>query len=287
MTRMDKTPSLITQAICFAGSAAAKERRDRNRSRQSAAGRRFRAAFSLILIWSAIGCGDNRIPIPDPSARYLAFGDSGTSGNSGGDYPDILSELLSQPPGTVANQGRGGETTGEGLDRLRRLISLDIYPNVHTLLYWEGGADIIEFIREVDGELLSSPAASGYPYSGRLTETLDRIQTNIETAISEGQMAGLSVYVATCFSLREAAAPCDPLSLHVILSSQAQNANGYVSLLNERIRQAAANKGAILVDIASADDVLHADDSNFVNCNHLSDKGNAVIAQVFAEALGR
>ena len=100
-------------------------------------------------------------------------------------------------------------------------------------------------------------------------------------------MAGLTVYVATYFSLREATAQCDPLSLHVILPSQAQNANGYVSLLNERIRQAAVNKGAIVVDIASVDDVLHADDSNFLNCNHLSDKGNGVVAQLFAEALGQ
>ena len=188
---------------------------------------------------------------------------------------------------TLGNHVEGGETTGEGLNRLRQLISLSIYPNADTLLYWEGGADIIDLIREVDGQLVFSPTASGYPYSVPLTETLGLIQTNIEAAISEGQTAGLTVYVATYFSLRESTAQCDLLSLHVILPSQAQNANGYVLLLNERIRQAAMNKGAVVVDIASADDVLHADDANFLNCNHLSDKGNEIVAQLFAEALGQ
>jgi lysophospholipase L1-like esterase len=244
-------------------------------------------ALSLSLIWPAIGCTDNALLMPDPSVRYLAFGDSGTSGRSGRNYPEILADLLGQPPGAIANQGKGGETTGEGLERLRELLSLSIYPNADALLYWEGGADIIAFIRQVDGLLLLSPTASTYPYSTELVETLDRVQTNIEAAITEGQMAGMTVYVATYFSLREATVSCAPLSLEVMSPFQARNANGYVSLLNERIRQAAINTGAALVDIASADGFLHADDSNFVNCNHLSEKGNEIIAQLFAEALGR
>lgn len=282
---MGMIPDPNTHAIRPAGFAAAKVRRDRIGSVCVAAYRSVRVGLLPALIWSVIGCGDNHILIPDPNVLYLAFGDSGTSGGSGLSYPEILSELLEQPPGIIANQGRGGETTGEGLDRLRQLIERRIYPNAHTLLYWEGGGDIIELIGEVDGLLLFSPTASGYPYSGRLVETLDRVQTNIETVITEGQTAGLTVYVATYFSLREATAPCEPLALHVILPSQAQNANGYVSLLNERIRQAAVNKGAIVVDIASADDLLQSDDSNFVNCNHLSEKGNEIVAQLFAEAL--
>jgi hypothetical protein len=284
---MGMIPDQIMDAIHFAEFVMAKEKKDRIGSSRAAAYRSVRAALSLTLICSVIGCGDNHIPIPDPAVRYLAFGDSGTSGSSGRDYPDILPELLGQPPGAIANQGRGGETTGEGLDRLRQLISLSIYPNAHALLYWEGGADIIDLIRQVDGQLLFSPTASSYPYTARLVETLDRIQTNIEAVITEGEMAGLTVCVATYFSLREVTAQCDPLSLHVILPSQAQNANGYVSLLNERIRQAAMNTGAIVVDIASADDVLRADDSNFLNCNHLSAKGNEIVAQLFAEALGQ
>ncbi len=56
-------------------------------------------------------------------------------------------------------------------------------------------------------------------------------------------------------------------------------------LPDERIRQAAASGGAGVVDIASADDDLHASAANFVNCNHLSEAGNEIVAQVFVDAL--
>jgi lysophospholipase L1-like esterase len=272
-----------TGAMHLAAFVMTKAKKDRTGSCHRAA----YVGLLLTLSWPVIGCGDSGLLIPDPSVLYLAFGDSGTSGSSGRGYPEILSEFLGQATDVFANQGSGGETTGEGLDRLRQLLSLRIYPNAETLLYWEGGADITELIGEVDGLLLFSPLAPGYPHSTRLVETLDRVQTNIEAAITEGQAAGLTVYVATYFSLREVIAPCDPLFLEVMLPYQAHNANGYISLLNERIRQAAINNGAVVVDIASADDLLHADDSNFLNCNHLSDKGNEIVARLFAEALDR
>jgi lysophospholipase L1-like esterase len=245
-----------------------------------------RAALSLALLWPVIGCNSNPLLIPDPSVRYVAFGDSSTAGRAGRAYPEILSALLGQPADAVANQGQGGETTGAGLHRLRRLISRAIYPNAETLLYWQGGADIVNLVRQVDGQLLVSPSELDYPYAARLAATLDRVQANIEAAITEGQAAGMTVCVATYFSLRETTAECDPLSLDVIQPAQARTANAYVSLLNERIRQAAGNTGATVVDIASANDRLHADDSCFVDCNHLSEKGNEIVARVFAEALG-
>ena len=242
-----------------------------------------RAAMLLFLLGSA-GC-EGDILIPDPAVRFFAFGDSSTAGESGRDYVDFLPDLLGSPPEEFAKQGKGGETAGEGLDRLSQLLSLSIYPNAHTLLYWEGGGDVIDFIREVDPLLLLSPSDPGYPYKAQRDEALNRIQSRIEAAIAEAQTAGLTVYVATYFSLQEAVVPCDPLLLDVILPSQARNANGYISLLNERIRQAARNTGARVVDVASADDRLQAKSSNYLNCNHLSQSGNEIVAQIFAEAL--
>jgi lysophospholipase L1-like esterase len=243
-----------------------------------------RAAMLLILIWSE-GCDSDSILIPDPAVRYFAFGDSSTAGDSGGAYVDFLPDLLGLPSEQFANQGKGGETASEGLDRLHQLLSLSIYPNAHTLLYWEGGIDILHFIREVDPLLLHSPLDSDYPYLGQLADALDRIHASIEAAITEGQGAGLTVYVATYFSSPETFAPCDPLFLNLITPSQARNANGYISLLNERIRQAVANTGARLIDVASANDKLRSNSSNFINCNHLSSSGNEIVAQLFAEAL--
>ncbi len=284
---MTTIPTPIMKAVSFAEIISAKRRTERIGRLGPIIHRSVGTVFSLALFCSGIGCSENDLLVPDPAVRYLAFGDSATSGPANRDYPDILVELLGQAPETFAKQGKGGETTSEGLERLRQLISLKIYPNAHTLLYWEGGADIIDLIQEVDGLLLFSPTASDYPDSERLLETLDDIQADMETAITEGQAAGLTVYVATYFSLREALAQCDPLLLNIILPSQARNANDYISLLNERIRQAAVNQGATVVDIASADDILQADDANYFNCNHLSEQGNEIVARLFAEALGQ
>lgn len=258
--------------------------------KQAGSGSPSRAAFGallLALVWPLIGCNNTVRLAPEPAVRYIAFGDSGTAGRSGRSYPTILAELLEQPPEVIANHGHDGEATAEGLDRLRGLLALSGYPNAEVLLYWEGGADIIDFMREVDRLLLLSPLAPSYPHGAQLVEMLDRVQANIETVIAEGRAAGLTVYVATYFSSREAVVECDAMFLDVILPFQARNANGYVALLNERIRQAAANAGATVVDIASLDDVLHADEANFLNCNHLSAQGNAIIARLFADALTR
>lgn len=243
------------------------------------------AGFGLALSLVITGCVDNKILLPDPAVLYIAFGDSSTAGDSDTGYPQFLPDLLGRPADTVVNQGKSGETTAEGLERLDQILSLDIYPNAHTMMYWAGGIDILDFIREVDGLLLWSPSASNYPFSDRLSKRLDEIQANIETSISRGQSAGLNVYVATYFLSREVIAPCEPLLLSVILPAQARNANGYVSLLNERIRQAAANRGATLVEITAANSTLQSDSRNFANCNHLSEQGNRIVAEVFAQTL--
>ena len=278
---MITTRVIDTTHVAKAGMTKAKK--DRTGGYQVAAG----LAISLTLIWPIAGCDGNILRMPHPSVRYLAFGDSSTLGASEHSYPEALPELLGQPPETIANEGSSGETAAAGLARLRQLLSLGLYPNADTLLYWEGGADVIGFAREVDRLLLFSPLAPNYPYSTRLLETLDRVQADIEAAIRTGQQAGLTVYVATYFSFPEDVTQCDPLPLDIILPSQARNASGYVSLLNDRIRQAATQTGATLVDIALADEVLQAEDSHFLNCNHLSDKGNEIVAQLFAEALAR
>jgi len=280
-------PDQLTDNGHFAGAGENLAERARPRSPASALCSCIHAALLLALTWATIGCEGVGLPLPDLSVRCLAFGDSSTSGDSGRDYVAFLPELLGRPSTDFANQGKGGETAHEGLKRLRQLIAMGVYPNADTLLYWQGGVDVIDLIRDVDGLLLLSPTASTYPYSGQLDERLNRIQADIEAAIAEGQAAGLTVYVATYFSLRETVATCDALFLDIMLPAQARNANGYLSLLNARIRQAAANAGAVVVDVASVDDSLRADDSNFLNCNHLSAKGNQIVAQLFAQVIGQ
>lgn len=234
----------------------------------------------FILVWT--GCVD--VPVPDPQVRYIAFGDSTTAGPSGSDYADILRELLAEPTETFVNEGSGGETASEGLERLRFLLDHQVYPNAHTLLYWEGGAQIVDFIAKVDPFLLLSPDSSGYPFSSSLNQLLNDIQGQVEAVIEVGHNAGLAVYVTTYFMLPPFILPCDQMFLDIILPGQANNGSVYITMLNERLRQAATKKSGILVDIAAIEE-LAANPGNYFDCNHLSVEGNRIVAERFFKTL--
>lgn len=229
------------------------------------------------------GCGELRLP--DGRVTHVAFGDSTTAGPSNRDYPDILREMLGEPPEAFANEGEGGETTAEGNDRLDRLIASAIYPNAAVWMYWEGGGDVIDFIQDNDPFLLLSPEDADFPLAGTLEDRLDQTQANIQRAIASMSGAGHTVLVATLFFIREDVGACPALPLDILLPAQAANANAYLRLLNERIRTAATSAGAILVDIAAVDETLGASAENYFNCNHLSEAGNTIAAGVFRDAL--
>lgn len=230
-----------------------------------------------------LGCGEGQVPRPE--VRWVAFGDSSTAGPADRNYPDFLVDLLAVEANTMANAGSGGENADEGLERLQSLISRGIYPNAHTLLYWQGGGDVVDFIREVDPLLLLSPDDPNYPFGAELAATLDTTQAEIESAIQAGHQAGWTVYVATYYLRPETFLPCEPLAIQIMLPGQARFANAYTARLNERIRQAAANQGAILIDVASLSDELRADVSNYFDCNHLSEQGNERVAELFAAVI--
>jgi len=239
-----------------------------------------------LVLAGAAGCVTITVPGTEvkEDVRYLAFGDSATAGPSDRDYPDILREKLGEPPETFTNEGHGGETTDEGLDRLTDLISRGVYPNANGLLYWEGGNDINDFIEDNDPLLLSSPASEDYSLEAELNSKLDEIQENIEAAITAGQHAGMTVYAATYYLIPERLDECEALFLDIILPGQAANANGYVRLLNERIRTAVLNTWATLVDVETMDDTLRGDSSEYYeNCTHLSAEGNEIVANLFAQ----
>ena len=229
----------------------------------------------------AVGC--NGPLLPDPAVRYIAFGDSSTAGPASINYWQYLQQDLDQPPAAFVSQGKGGETTAEGLPRLQDLLDREIYPNAQVLLFWEGGGDILGFIRDHDPLLATSPNDSDYPFADDLAAALDQTQANIEQAIDRAQQAGLQVYVATYYYL--APGQCRPALLNVLLPEQANRANEYVRLLNERIRHAADNAGARLVEVGAQAEILAADLANYFDCNHLSEKGNRAVANLFLQAI--
>jgi lysophospholipase L1-like esterase len=250
----------------------------------AAAAGTLRTSLGVVVTLLFLG-GCVEIRVPDPNVRYVAFGDSSTSGPSTRDYPDILRSLLDEAPETFANEGGSGETSGEGLARLKSLLADGIFPNADVLLYWEGGNDIIGFIKDNDPFLLASPDDPDYPLSNDLAQRLAETQANIESAVAAARNAGLRVHAATYFLLQESIAGCDALPLDVVLPAQARNANVYIARLNERIRAAAANQGAVLVDVAAADDILRQNPANYFDCNHLSEQGNTIVANLFHQAI--
>lgn len=247
---------------------------------------RLAAAIAGLALLATAACSDDAFRLPDPAVRYIAFGDSSTAGPAEHDYVDFLRERLGEPTNAFSNEGRGGETADDGADRLESYLDQHLFPNAHTLLYWEGATGLIDFLQEYDPLLAWAPAANGYPFETELDDQLDHIQAAIERSLAAGQGAGLSVYAATYFFLPSGSFDCDPLFLDVLLPGQSANANEYVSLLNDRIRAAAAAQGAVLVDVATLDVELRANGGvNYENCNHLSAAGNEIVAGLWHEVI--
>ncbi|MBI4717884.1 MAG: SGNH/GDSL hydrolase family protein [Planctomycetes bacterium] len=241
------------------------------------------------LAWCHLACtafpaGCVGIPVPRPEVRYLAFGDSATDGPADRDYPDILRQRLGETPERFANEGHGGDTSAEGLDRLRGLLDDGLYPNAQVLLLWLGGTDVIRFIRQYDPLLLRSPDDPDFPFTAELTAALDATQANIDAALELAGARSLTAYVATYFPIRSDLQSCDALFLRFIVPAQADRANVYINRLNDRIRSAAADAGATLVDIAAVTDIA-ADPANYHDCNHLSTAGNELVAARFADVV--
>lgn len=241
--------------------------------------------LAIAILISPAACSEDALRLPDFNARYIAFGDSSTAGPSERDYVDFLRDRLGERPEAFTNEGRGGESAAEGADRLKSYFDRHLFPNAHTLLYWEGAAELIDFLQENDPLLVFSPTAAGYPHAAALAARLDETQAEIERALATGRNAGLTVYAATYFFMPSVSLNCEPLFLNVLLPGQAANANVYVGLLNERIRAAAAAQGAILVDVATLDASLRGSAANYHNCNHLSAAGNEIVAGLFFDLI--
>lgn len=95
--------------------------------------------LSLLLL----GCGEKVLTPIGTDGRILAFGDSLTDGVGAApqeSYPSVLSELTGL---TVINAGVSGETTGEGLLRLPKVLETS---RADLLILIEGGNDILRNI---------------------------------------------------------------------------------------------------------------------------------------------
>jgi len=246
--------------------------------------------LGLVLATLALSAGadcENGIGLrlPDPNVRVIAFGDSTTAGPGAMQYVDFLPDLLNEPANAFANEGRGGETTVEGVVRLESLLAARLFPNADTLVYWQGGNDLIDFIQDHDPLIALSPDDAIYPFTDDLRVLLDGIAQNLRAAVDAGNAAGLSVVIVTYYFIPEQIIECRATPLDLIFPGQAVVANAYTTRLNQVIRDAAAASGAMIVDIADLDAVLRGNIGNYENCNYLSADGNQIAAQRIAQAL--
>lgn len=106
-----------------------------------------RRRLSLVLAAALLfaGCGEGRRlePLP-PDATILAFGDSltvGVGAQPAHSYPSVLADLSGLE---VVNAGVSGETTEDGLERLRETLPR-VRPDLLLLL--EGGNDILRSVQ--------------------------------------------------------------------------------------------------------------------------------------------
>ena len=112
--------------------------------------------------------------------RYVAVGDSITEGSDGsnltGGYEPILGNLLMNNPYTVANEGVGGTTSGNGADSIAATLSN--YPSAQYYLIMYGTNDS------------STTRGTGYPFPK------ETYKTNMQAIITAIKNAGKIPYIA-------------------------------------------------------------------------------------------
>jgi lysophospholipase L1-like esterase len=157
----------------------------------------------------------------------------------------LRNRYLTQPALEVINMGLHGETAEEGAKRLPSRISQN---RPEVLLLLEGANDL-----------------SAYGSAG-----IQRAWAALDTMAKQGRNAGLRVFIATLPPPRPGFRRTLP--------------DGWITSLNDRIRQTARGEGAYLVDIYGA---LAPSVSQYIGIDglHPSEAGYRKMAETFLDAM--
>ena len=227
------------------------------------------------------GCGS----VVRPEVHYVALGDSITGTLDSGTWPQFLIDSLEIAEEAFAAEGSGGRTTAGGLERLNEILDLGTYPDATVLIYFLGGADIVDFVASIDPSLTTAPSDEQFMFSDALSTLLDGVHTAMRATLELAGAAGFEIYMATYFSLPAGVAPCETLGGAALSNDQAMRMNEYVELLNKVIRDLAVEFGATLIDLRLANEALLGPPTHFADCTHPSKRGAEIIAAHFAETL--
>ncbi len=241
------------------------------------AGRALLVSAALLLA----GCG----PVVRPEVRFVALGDSLTGSMESGTWPRFLADLLDIADEALAAEGSGGRTAADGFERLSEILDLGTYPDATVLIYFLGGADVINFVASVDPALTTAPSAGQFMFGDALNALLNDVRATMRATLELARAAGFETYVATYFSLPAGVAPCEALGGDALSSDQAERVNEYVALLNEVISDLAVEFGATLVDLRLTNEALLGPPAQFTDCTHPSERGAEIVAARFAETI--
>ena len=239
----------------------------------------------------AAGCGS----VVWPEVRYIALGDSITGTLDSDTWPRFLVDSLEISDEAFAAEGAGGRTVSGGFERLSEILDLGTYPEATVLIYFLGGADVIDFIASIDPALTTAPSDGQFMFGDALNALLEDVRTGMLATLQLAQAAGFEIYMATYFSLPAGVAPCEALGTDALSSDQADRVNEYLALLNEVINDLSVEFGATLVDLRLANEALLGPPApvpapvpaQFADCIHPNESGAEIIAAQFAEVLLR
>jgi len=218
---------------------------------------------------------------PRPSVILVCFGDSATKGAVDQHYPSYIEEWINPSEDDVANEGKSGETSGEGLSRLRDIIDSEKFPNAQVYAYWEGGNDLVDTITELDPFLIWDPARSWYPFRAELDDILSNIKENLRQGIQKIRETDAQPILGTYYYLM-AFKKCKFSPIHFLFPFMVRKANHYVDQLNNVIYELADEENVPLADINKELGTMSY--WSYHDYNHANALGNRLIAEVWLEA---
>jgi lysophospholipase L1-like esterase len=227
---------------------------------------------------------ETSIPPPKIGSDIIlvCFGDSATHGAVDEHYPSYLEAWINPSSDDVVNEGKNGETSGEGLSRLRHIIDSHEYPNAKVYAYWEGGNDVIDWVQEVDPYLVWDPANPNYPFRNQLNSILSNMKDNLRQGVYKIQETTAQPILGNYYYLISyIRCPLSPIGF--LLPRMTTIANHYVDEITTTIYDLAAEEQIPLADING--ELGQMPYEYYHDCNHASAIGNEAIAEVWYDVI--
>ena len=247
---------------------------------------KFITLITVFLLLSVVFCTFPNVKSSNydtrPSVILVCFGDSATKGAVEEHYPGYIEEWIQPDSDDVANEGKSGETSSEGLNRLQDIIDSDEFPNAQVYAIWEGGNDLIDWLSEIDRFMFFDPSKPWYPYTTELSEKLAEIKENLKDMITLVKDSGAVPVLGTYYYLMSFK-KCKYSPFNFLLPFMTRKLNHYVDKLNNMVNELSVEEDVILSNING--DLGTMPYWCYYDFNHANALGNKLIAEVWFETV--